>query len=198
MATGGYYIAVKGLDELVKGLKTTPGGFKDLRRINEKIVRRATVQVKQYAPLGHRSRKDSKVHPWPGNLKRHIFGKWGPRTAAVWAQDVPYLTVQEFGGSSVWHRYGRGFMRQVNRGHLAYSNVKVSGKLGRSHMIYYKQRKLRGYFIWNEAYRLRSYIARTYSEGVCDICKEHGLGIEMASNPTLNIKETIWSGGKSA
>lgn len=204
MATGGYSIEVTGLDKLLKGLKGMSGYRKDLRTTNERIMRRAVVDVKRHAPMGHRSSKDSHSHKPPGTLKRRVYGKATYIRASVGVHDPGgYLILQEFGGTSFWHRGGAGAIRAVNRGHIALSvmvggrrmaNVSVGGK---GHIVYHKARMPRGYFVWNEAYHLRQFIGSTYTHGLADIGKKYGLAVKVKST-NLDIPQAAPFGSGTA
>jgi len=200
MATGGYSIEYTGVDELVKALKGMSGYRKEMRGVNEKIQRRAVVDVKRNAPMGHRSAKDSHSHKPPGTLKRRVYGKATFARAAVGVHDPGgYLILQEFGGTSFWHRGGAGVIRAANRGHAALSAMGGSKRLanvsvgGKGHFIYYKPRKPRGYFIWNEAYHLRHFVGSTYAHGLADIGAKHGVAVTVKST-NLDIEQKSWGG----
>lgn len=190
MAVGGYYIDAEGLDELRRALAETATGFKDMSKLYRAIGKRAELYVKTNSPMYAGSPKDSRSHPPPGFMQSKTRGGGG-KTAYVSVSNVPYIFVQEFGGASFWHRSGAGAGRAIKRAVRArsYSNMKMSG----GHVIYKKPRRRRGYFIWNVAYRLRSFIGETFTEGLQEIAAKHGLAMDVVDK-NLNIEQDSFKG----
>ena len=188
MRGGSYYIEAEGLDELIAGLKGMKGYRRDLKAAHDRIARLAAVNVKRNVPTGHRSPKDSHSHKPPGTLRRRVYAKSTYMRASVGIHDPGgYLLLQEFGGTSFWHRGGAGAIRAANKKHVALSAMRdgqrvanVSGG-GGGHVIYYKPRKPRGYFIWNVAYHMRSQIGSTYMRGLVGVAAKHDLHMVIKS-----------------
>lgn len=196
MAVGEYYIDIdaSGLTELANALEQTAGGVKDLSKLYRTIGKKAEWYVKTHQPIYTGSPKDSKTHPPPGFMQSRTKGGGG-KAAWVSVSKVDYLIMQEFGGASYWHRYGAGAGRAVARKVRpkgGYSGMTMTGSRGSGHIIYKKPRKKRGYFIWNVAYRLRSYIGEQLTTGILDIGAKHGLGMEV-TDKNLDIEQKNWN-----
>jgi hypothetical protein len=190
MPVGGFYVDKGGLDDLERALEQTASGLKDLHKVYRTIGRKAGLYVKTHEPIYAGSKKDSKSHPPPGFMQSRTKGGGGKKGAYVAVSQVPYIYVQEFGGSSFWHRYGAGFGRSLSR------KVKASGygsiKVDKGHIVYTKPRKPKGYFIWNVAWRLRSYIGEQLTNGIADISKKHGLAMSVKDR-NLGIEQKSWN-----
>ena len=190
MPKGGYHIQTSGLDELTEALNRTAGGVKDLSKLYRAIGKKAEMYVRVHEPIYAGSSKDSSTHKPPGYMQSQTRGGGG-KSAWVKISDVPYIYVQEFGGTSYWFRGPAGVIRALNRAHRSYEalGAKVGGT---GHVIYKKARNPRGYFIWNVAYRLRSYIGEEFTGGIQDIAQRHGLAMDVTSKQ-LDIKQDVAS-----
>lgn len=193
MATGGYYIDADGLTELRVALSETAAGFRDLSKLYRAIGKRAELYVKTNSPMYAGSPKDSRSHLPYGFMQSRTRGGGG-KTAYVSVSNVPYIFVQEFGGSAFWHRSGAGAGRAIKRAVRArsYSQMKMSG----GHVIYTKPRRPRGYFIWNVAYRLRSFIGETFTEGLQEIATKHGLEMDIVDR-NLAMEQDTFKGAEA-
>lgn len=187
---------VEGLVELEKALKDTPDGLKDLRTIHRELVAVAAEKVRADVPIyrGQHSRaKPEKIrrgsHTWLGTayLASKITKSSALNTGWV-ADEAPYLIVQEFGGSSYWHRGGVHGMREKSHGRvwnlgggvIGVGKTKhiAKGNKRKGQIIYTKPRREMGYFLWNVAYRKRLALSAVYERGLNAILTKHGLKIE--------------------
>lgn len=194
MPLGGYAIEAHGLDELKEGLRGSRGGLRDLRRAYAHIAETAGHHVRARAPIGSASAKDGAGHLPPGYLKASV--RWGATINGPWVSagadpEFP-LTLQEFGGTSFWHRGGRGAIRAANRGHAAITSLGISK--GAGHVVYKKPRNPLGYFIWNVGYRLRGPIGEQLHFGIGQVCRMHDLPYEMPASPALELTPQAWNG----
>jgi len=181
MPVGGYYIEVDGADELKCALEGTASGIRDLSRAHREIGKMAGAYVKAHEPLpsGGAGRAGHNRGTYDGMLQASTRGGGGKSGAYVQAA-APYLFVQEFGGTSFWHKSGAGTLRAANRAHVKVTHAAAATGT-RGHVIYKKPRRGAGYFIWNVAFRLRSRIGRQYMDDLERIGQSHGLGIETTS-----------------
>jgi hypothetical protein len=188
VARGGYYIGVKELDELVAALGQTADGMDELGLLFERIGKKAALWVEARVPVGTPSPKDSKTHKPPGYLASIVrggHGKWG-----AWVQmkdESGVLTLQEWGGKSVWRRGGAQWSPTKKRGRSTGAFTVSHKKATPSHVVYEKPRRKNGYFIWNAGYYLRDYIGQTLYEGLQEIGAKHGIAIDIATG-ALDIK----------
>lgn len=195
MAAGGYALKVQGADEVAAALKASGQGVRDLSRINTEIAHRAHMKVAADAPV-YKGQNSMSKKPAHGSTARFeimdsIKDSHGPKRASVSAGGQPYFFIQEFGGTSYWYRGGGGgalrklgghFGVEAGGGYLSVGRASVRG-----HVIYRKPRKSRGYFIWNVAYRLRSFIGNTYMKGLDSICTENGLDVDFNASADLDL-----------
>lgn len=188
MATGGFYVDASGLTELADSLARTAGGVRDLSKVYKAIGKKAELYVKTHQPIYGGSPKDSRTHPPPGFMQSRTNGGGG-KTAWVEVRNVPYIYVQEFGGSSYWYRGPAGLLRAMNRAHRSMAGTKVNGT---GHVIYKKPRRPKGYFIWNVAWRLRSAIGRELTTGIQNIGLKHGLKMDVTDR-NLDVKQNYWN-----
>jgi hypothetical protein len=184
MSTGGFYIEEKGLQELVRGLEATDRGLKDLKKIYGEMGRHAGLYVKGHEPVygGPTKGRQVTIH-----LQDHTKGGGG-KNAWASVSGVPYLIVQEFGGTSFWHKGGAGSLRKLNRGHRSFAAQGAKG-----HPIYKKPRNPKGYFIWNVWWRLRSYTGEKLTSGIQDISEKNGLHMEITDSG-LGMEQNSWNG----
>lgn len=188
MATGGYFIHEEGLTILKDGLDSTARGMKDMANMYGEIGRHAGMYVMGKEPIyaGPAKGRRETIH-----LQDHTKGGGG-KTAWVKVSGVPYLMVQEFGGSSYWYRGGGpGLVRALNRGHKSHAalGAKVNGT---GHIIYRKDRKPRGYFLWNVWWNLRSYVGEKMTTGIRAISERNGLHMDITERG-LSIEQKPWS-----
>jgi hypothetical protein len=188
MARGGDYIGVQGLDKFVEALKQTADGMDDLGAMYDRIGERAERYVRGHVPIGHASPKDSKTHKPPGYLKSLVtggHGKWG-----AWVQmddESGVLTLQEWGGKSMWRRGGATWSA-TKKGGRATGFFTASHKVATSpHVVYEKPRVKFGYFIWNVGYQLRDEIGQLLYEGLAEVAQKHGIVVDVATG-ALDIK----------
>jgi len=209
VATGGYYIDAGSLDKVIIALKKSKGGVRDQRMAYRNIAEDAGHYVKAHAPVYRGpvdpktpyspGRKAGRSSALPGGLRRSV--KWGATIHGPWVsagdESTPYIYVQEFGGTSFWHRQGKGIIRAANRRHASYATMGEWG-LGQGgssgHVIYKKERNRRGYFIWNVAYRLRSRIGEHLQENLSLVLQKHGIPYEMPANADIGITPQSWKG----
>lgn len=194
MPVGGYSIEVSGLEEIKTGLKASRGGARDLRRAYGHVAETAGHYVRRHVPVGSGSAKDGAGHLPPGHLRGTV--RWGATVNGPWVSagdgETTYLVLQEFGGTSFWHRGGRGALRAANRGHVAIESLGISK--GGGHTVYKKPRNPLGYFIWNTGYRLRSQIGEQLHFGLGQALRMHGLPYEMPASPALDLSPQTWNG----
>ena len=193
MPAGGYYIQEEGLEELKQGLEGTARGTKDLSKVFGQLGRKAGLYVMAHEPIyaGPTKGRTVTIH-----LQDHTKGGGG-KTAWASVSGVPYLYVQEFGGTSYWHAGGAGAMRKMNRGHRAVASFSVGGThymragghVVKGHAIYEKPRKTRGYFLWNVWFTLRSMVGRDMTTGLADIAKRNNLAMSVDATD-LGIEQT--------
>ena len=186
MPVGGFYVDASGLDELAEALNATAGGVKDLSKVYREIGKKAEWYVRGHEPIygGPTKGRQHTVH-----LQDHTKGGGG-KSAWVKVAGVPYIYVQEFGGSAFWSRLGAGSGRAIKRAVRAktYAAMKVS----KGHIIYTKPRKALGYFLWNTAYRLRAYIGERMTTGIEEIGAKHGLKMDVTDR-NLDIEQKPWN-----
>jgi len=184
MPVGGYYIEMQGADELKRALLATERGMKDLSKVHRDIGKMAGQYVRAHEPLpSYDQRKDGKGHLPAGWLQAHTKGGGGKAGAYVEASTQPanYLMIQEFGGTSFWHKSGRGALRAANRAHR--TNVEAASRAGiRGHTIYKKARNPRGYFLWNVVWRLRDPIGRMYTNELEAVAAKNDLPLEFTTS----------------
>ena len=181
MAVGGFYIDKRELDEFEHALMETAGKITDLTKVYRNIGKKAGLYVKVHEPIyaGPTKGRQKTVH-----LQDRTRGGGGKAGAFAVVSGVDYLFLQEFGGSSFWHRGGAGSLRKLNKGHRALSKLGAKG-----HIVYKKARNPRGYFIWNVAWRLRSFIGRELCTGIQEIGGRYGIAIDITESG-LDIPET--------
>jgi hypothetical protein len=186
MPVGGYYIDKHEIDEFAAKLNAVAGSTKDLTRVYSKIGKHAENYVRGQEPIyaGPTKGRRETIH-----LQDHTKGGGGQRGAYVRISGVPYLYVQEFGGTSYWYRGGAGVLRKVNRGHRALgTGIGVQG----GHPIYRKPRRALGYFIWNVAWRLRTFIGGSLTAGIQQISESHGIQMDITDR-NLDIPQKPFS-----
>ena len=188
MGVGAFYIDKGGLDDFERALIQMTGGVKDLSKVYRSIGKKAGMYVKTHEPIYAGSSKDSRAHKPPGYMQSKTRGGGGKTGAFAIVSQVDYLFLQEFGGSSFWHRGVAGSVRKANKGHLSHAAQLAAGK-AKGHIVYKKPRQPRGYFIWNVAYRLRSVIGRELCTGLQDIGSKYGIVLDIESS-ALDIEET--------
>jgi hypothetical protein len=110
-------------------------------------------------------------------MQDHTKGGGGKAGAYVQAE-APYLFLQEFGGKSFWHRSGAGSIRRANRGHRKMLDAAASQGV-KGHVVYEKDRRRDGYFIWNVVFRLRHPIGEAYTSKLAEIADKNGLHLEI-------------------
>lgn len=193
MPVGAYYIDKSELDEFAARLEEVAGSVKDLSKVYRDIGRRAGEYVKAHEPIyaGPTKGRRETIH-----LQDRTRGGGGKRGAYVAITGVPYLYVQEFGGTSYWYRGPAGLARAMNKGHKSYDALGFKAN-GTGHVIYKKPRRKLGYFIWNVAYRLRSYISYELTDGIRRIAGQHNISMDITDR-TLDIKQTPFSGSRSS
>lgn len=191
MPVGGFYIEVEGADELRRALEGTERGIKDLSKAHRAIGRLAAENVRKHAPVGSGSSKDGAGHAPPGFLKARTTGGGGKAGAYVQTVTEPfhYLYVQEFGGTSFWHKGAAGSLRAANRAHVSFARLGAKG-----HPIYKKARNSRGYFIWNVAWRMQDVLARQYEMDLKQIGAANDLDIEFTGG-SLGLEPEPKPGG---
>lgn len=188
MARGGYFVGEKGMDQFVAALQQTADGMDDLSAMHKRIGHLAETWVKRRVPTGAASPKDSSKHKPPGYLRSIVVGghgKWGS-----WVQmndESGVLTLQEWGGKSIWRRGGATWSPTKARGR-ATGYFTVSHKApARPHLIYEKPRRKNGYFIWNVGYYLRDEINGVVQKSLTEIADKHGIAIEIAAD-AIDVK----------
>ena len=177
MPLGGYYLEVQGADELKRALVGTARGIKDLSRAHRAIGKMVGDYARANAPEGHGSSHDGRGHAPAGFLKARTTGGGGAAGAYVQAVTEPfhYLMVQEFGGTSFWHKGAAGSLRtKAHRGNAA----QAARAHTHGHAIYKKPRQPRGYFLWNAPWRIRSRIGNEYAMALSQIAVANGIEIE--------------------
>jgi len=183
MPTGGFYVDAEGFKELIHGLEGTERGLKDLKKIYGEMGRHAGLYVLAHEPVygGPTKGRHNTVH-----LQDHTKGGGG---ANAWARvtGVPYLFVQEFGGTSFWHKGASGSLRRANRGHASFARQGAKG-----HAIYRKARNPRGYFLWNVWWRLRSYVGEKMTTGIQAISEKNGLHMDITERG-LDLEQKPWN-----
>ena len=183
MGTGAFFIEEKGLEELLRGLEGTERGVKDLKKLYGELGRRAGLYVKVHEPIyaGPTKGRQVTIH-----LQDHTKGGGGK---SAWAKvsGVPYLILQEFGGTSWWHKGAAGSLRKLNRGHVSFEKQGVGG-----HAIYKKKRNPKGYFIWNVWWRLRHEVGVKLTAGIKDIAEKNGLHMDVTESG-LDLEQKPWN-----
>lgn len=188
MARGGYYIGIKDLDEFVAALGQTADGISDLNVVYDRIGKTAERWVERHVPVGRSSPKDSKTHKPPGYLRSVVqagHGKWG-----AWVQmkdESGVLTLQEWGGKSIWRRGGAQWSATKARGRSTGFSEVSHKTTTPPHLVYEKPRRRTGYFIWNAGYYLRDEIGQLLYEGLQDVAAKHGIPLEIGTGG-LDIK----------
>jgi hypothetical protein len=188
VARGGYYIGIKDLDEFVAALEQTADGMDDLGAVFERIGKTAERWVKRNVPRGTASPKDSKTHKPPGYLQSIVLGghgKWG--SWVQMADESGVLTLQEWGGKSVWRRGGAQWSPTKKRGRSTGAFTVSHKKATPSHVVYEKPRRKNGYFIWNAGYQLRDEIGELLADGLAMVAAKHGIAIDIATG-ALDIR----------
>jgi hypothetical protein len=193
MAKGGYFVgineeAVKQFEKALEqaGTDLTHSG---LLKAHREIADRARVYVRAKAPAGYFGSRDGRGSPPPGIIRTSIRAGATAETSWVSAgrgKQTPHLMLQEFGGGVVWHNAGAGTGFKRTRKRSQTGSFATHHKSGvRSHLIYTKARAPRGYFIWNTAYRLRSFIGTTLAQGIADTAGKHGINVDVAAGGGL-------------
>ena len=193
MATGGYFVGVNeaAIKEFEQALEKVGSDMahSGLVKAHREIGDRARVYVRAKAPAGYFGGKDGRGSPPQGAIRSSIRGGATPTSAWVSAgrgKSTPHLMMQEFGGGVVWHNAGKGVGFKRTRKRSQTGSFTTHHKSGvRSHLIYKKARAPRGYFIWNTAFRLRSFIGTTLASGISDTAAKHGIAIDMAAGGGL-------------
>jgi hypothetical protein len=200
MPRGGYFVGINGepLREFGYALHESAGGLRDMRNVFRDIATRAEANVRAHTPGPYPGYRDGAGQPPPGAIKKSL--KSGATWASAWVSagdgDTPHIYIQEFGGLSYWHRQGRG----VPRGRSMKKRILVGSEYGlpgqliagstmfKGHKIYRKPRKPRGYFIWNVAWHVRKFIGTRLTNGVAQVCIDHGIAASVISDK-LNIPQ---------
>jgi hypothetical protein len=174
MPVGGWYVDQSELTEFTEALRETAGDIKDLTKVYREIGKKAGQYVKYHEPIygGPDKGRHNTVH-----LQDRTKGGGGKGGAYASITKVDYLYVQEFGGTSFWHKSGAGSLRKSNRAHKSYAQMGAKG-----HVIYKKPRRSLGYFIWNVAFRMRTYIGETLCGGLVDIAAKHDIDMDIAES----------------
>lgn len=180
MPVGAWYVDMSELDEFTEALRATAGDIKDLTKVYREIGKKTGLYVKYHEPVyaGPTKGRHNTVH-----LQDRTKGGGGKGGAYASVSKVDYLYVQEFGGTSFWHKGAAGSLRKANKGHKSYAKMGAKG-----HVIYKKPRRSLGYFIWNVAFRMRSYIGETMCQGLSDIAAKHDISMEL-TDTDLGIEQ---------
>lgn len=205
------YVSAPGLDELADGLLATAKGLTlissyptQYEQAQKDIARRAHQYVWRKAPGAYHSAKDGRRGQPPiGAIQDSISsgvgttgGKWAGAWVSAGNKNTPHLYVTEFGGSVWWRsgksaKWARGGKRKTSRtvGHFTVGNYKakshmIEGKGARARDVWPRVR--RGRYIWNTAYRLRSYIGLRLAEGIADTAKANGIRMSVAPHGGLH------------
>ena len=184
MARDGYGIQIKGLDELIKGMAGSSKDLKNLTRLSRDVAQMAGQDVRRRVPVYHGTRRGT-----PRGILRAEVESGGNRRGA-WVQmhdRIGILILQEFGGTSFWHRSGRGAIRSSFHEGAAAAAARAGVK---GHVIYKKPHKKYGYFIWNVAYRLRYRLSKKYMQGIADIIKRNGIAVDLGTSADLFTEQT--------
>ena len=178
MPVGGFYIDAKGLKELQKGLEGTARGVKDLSRLYGEMGRHAGLYAMAKEPVygGPAKGRQVTIH-----LQDHTKGGGGKN---AWARvtGVPYLILQEFGGSSFWSRSGAGSARAAKRALHVKTHAALVKAGAKGHIIYRKPKRARGYFIFNVWYELRGYVGEKLTGGLRDIGEKNSLHMDVTES----------------
>jgi hypothetical protein len=177
--TGAYSLQLDGADELKRALQGTERGMRDLSSLHREIGRKAGEYVKAHQPIPsfYDNKRAGKARLPDGYLQDHTKGGGG-KTGAYVQAEAPYLFLQEFGGKSFWHRSGAGSVRRANRGHRKMLDAAASQGV-KGHVVYEKDRRRDGYFIWNVVFRLRRPIGEAYTSKLAEIADKNGLHLEI-------------------
>ena len=199
MPKGGYYIEAD-TRAFVDELKRTEHGIRDLKAAYREMATWIERDVAKHVPVygGQHSRAkagskshDGAGHPAPGNLLRTLRSgatQTGPYVR-VGGPEAPYAQLQEFGGTSFWHRGKEAKFHGFKAGARArgYFTTSYRGEISK-HTIYKKQRSRYGYFIWNAGYHLRDKLGRWFYEAIRDVAAKHSIPIEVPANTSLDIR----------
>jgi hypothetical protein len=195
MARGGFYIDRTELDRFAVKLKEVAGHTRELDRVYRRIGKHAEAYVIAHEPIYAGSPKDSSSHKPPGYMQSQTKGGGGKRGAYVQIRDVDYLFLHEIGGTSYWHRGGRGTLRKLGGRRHSGDLASVAGRHGAGgHTVYRVPRNPKGRFIWNVAYRLRSYIGLTLCQGIQVISAKRGIAMDI-TDANLDIPESYLGRG---